>query len=291
MTQKMLFDLGIDEVVNVAKVPQRSPFRYPGGKTWLVPRIRQWMESLKTKPDLFIEPFAGGGIIGLTVAFEEYSKRVILVEIDEQIASVWQTILNSNNQWLADRISSFDLTVENAKQIIEAKPQNKREQAFQTILKNRIYHGGILANGAGMIKYGENGKGLHSRWYPATLRKRILSIARVKDKISFIEGDGLKIIKEYLNDNNTVFFIDPPYTAGGKKAGKRLYNFNDVNHEELFALANRIKGRCILTYDDASEVRKLADKYGFKYKLVGMKNTHNTQMKELVISKDLNWFR
>lgn len=24
-------------VVNVASVPQRSPFRYPGGKTWLVP--------------------------------------------------------------------------------------------------------------------------------------------------------------------------------------------------------------------------------------------------------------
>ncbi len=24
-------------IVNVASVPQRSPFRYPGGKTWLVP--------------------------------------------------------------------------------------------------------------------------------------------------------------------------------------------------------------------------------------------------------------
>ena len=27
---------GIGRVVNVASVPQRSPFRYPGGKTWLV---------------------------------------------------------------------------------------------------------------------------------------------------------------------------------------------------------------------------------------------------------------
>ncbi len=33
-------------IVNVASVPQRSPFRYPGGKTWLVPRIRQWLKSL-----------------------------------------------------------------------------------------------------------------------------------------------------------------------------------------------------------------------------------------------------
>lgn len=29
------------KVVNVASVPQRSPFRYPGGKTWLVPVVRK----------------------------------------------------------------------------------------------------------------------------------------------------------------------------------------------------------------------------------------------------------
>lgn len=32
-------------VVNVASVPQRSPFRYPGGKTWLVPTARRWFSS------------------------------------------------------------------------------------------------------------------------------------------------------------------------------------------------------------------------------------------------------
>ena len=32
-------------VVNVASVPQRSPFRYPGGKTWLVPVVRQWLKQ------------------------------------------------------------------------------------------------------------------------------------------------------------------------------------------------------------------------------------------------------
>jgi len=47
-----------DSIVNVASVPQRSPFRYPGGKTWLIPRIRQWLRSFKKKPELFIEPFS-----------------------------------------------------------------------------------------------------------------------------------------------------------------------------------------------------------------------------------------
>ena len=47
-------------IVNVASVPQRSPFRYPGGKTWLIPRIRQWLRCRPCTPALLIEPFAGG---------------------------------------------------------------------------------------------------------------------------------------------------------------------------------------------------------------------------------------
>ena len=31
--------------VNVSMVPQRSHLRYPGGKTWLVPHIREWLAS------------------------------------------------------------------------------------------------------------------------------------------------------------------------------------------------------------------------------------------------------
>jgi DNA adenine methylase len=46
--------------VNVASVPMRSPFRYPGGKAWLIQQLRRWMRSLGRKPSLFVEPFAGG---------------------------------------------------------------------------------------------------------------------------------------------------------------------------------------------------------------------------------------
>lgn len=52
--------------MNVAMVPQRSPFRYPGGKTWLAPRIRAWLAQRTAPPVEFIEPFAGGAIVSLT---------------------------------------------------------------------------------------------------------------------------------------------------------------------------------------------------------------------------------
>ncbi len=62
--------MSLTSVVNVASVPHRSLFRYPGGKTWLVPHIRRWLVSLPQKPAEFVEPFAGGGIVGLSVVFD-----------------------------------------------------------------------------------------------------------------------------------------------------------------------------------------------------------------------------
>ena len=45
-----------EKLVNVASVRQLSLFRYPGGKTWLVPEARKWLKAKKDKPSEFIEP-------------------------------------------------------------------------------------------------------------------------------------------------------------------------------------------------------------------------------------------
>ena len=151
------------KVINVASVPQRSPFRYPGGKTWLVPRIRQWLTSQFPKPQFFIEPFAGGAITGLTVAFENMAGSVILVEKDEQVAAVWDTIINIEGgaEWLANEIVNFNLNVDTARDLMLSHSTSIRKIALKTIIQNRISHGGILADGAGLLKNGENGKGIY----------------------------------------------------------------------------------------------------------------------------------
>ena len=280
-------------VVNVASVPQRSPFRYPGGKTWLVPRIRQWLSSLPVKPSKFVEPFAGGAIVGLTVAFEQLANRVILVERDEQVAAVWHTIINTKDgaEWLTDQIVNFRLTPASAQLLLSSPKRSLKEKAFQTIVQNRVSHGGILAPGAGTLKHGENGKGVLSRWYPETLKKRILDIARIKKGIRFIRGDGFEVIRKNARYANAVFFIDPPYTVSSKKAGTRLYKYHQVDHEELFRLADRIQGDFLMTYDDAEEVRALAVKHRLETRVVAMSSTHHATMNELLVGRNLAWAR
>ena len=279
------------KIVNVASVPQRSPFRYPGGKTWLVPHLRAWLRSLRRKPECFIEPFVGGGIIGLTVAFEDLAAHVFVVELDEDVAAVWKTLLDGNAAWLASRIVEFEVTHESVRAALSQTASSLRERAFQTILKNRVYHGGIMAHGSGLIKFGEKGKGLMSRWYPNTLKNRILNIGELKSKITFFQSDGMEVLRANAHRSDAVYFLDPPYTAAGKKAGARLYKYNELNHEELFRLTATLKGDFLMTYDNAKGVLDLAHRHGFDTEAISMKNTHHAKMTELLIGRNLDWFR
>lgn len=275
--------------VNVASIPQRSPFRYPGGKTWFVPVFRNWLAQKPVKPVILVEPFAGGGIISLTALFENLVQRTVMVELDEDIAAVWQAVVDGQAEWLAWRIQSFDLTRESLLEELSRENGEIRERAFHTILRNRTSHGGILAGGSGLLKHGENGKGIRSRWYPQTLAKRFSGIDEVAGRIDFRQEDGLKVMLEHADRGDVVFFIDPPYTAGGKKAGKRLYRYSEIDHERLFEICESVAGDVLMTYDNAEEVKQMARRHGFQMRLIPMTNTHNATMEELVIGKDLSW--
>jgi len=288
LTQK---EAVLGRIVNVASVPQRSPFRYPGGKTWLVPHIRRWLSPRPVCPALLVEPFVGGGIVSLTVAFERLAERVLMVELDDDVAAVWRTIIEGDGAGLADEIVRFDLTHEAVRAVFARTPQDTRERAFATILKNRVNRGGILAPGASMVKNGENGKGLKSRWYPETLHRRICDIVALRDRIDVVHGDGLAVMREHAYRRDVVTFIDPPYTAGGKKAGSRLYAHSVIDHEELFRIAATLAGDFLMTYDDADELHELARRHDFDTLLVPMKNTHHAEMTELLIGRNLDWAR
>jgi DNA adenine methylase len=288
-TREALFDYTEQHrPVNVASVPQRSPFRYPGGKTWLIPHVRRWLRAV-APVKYFYEPFLGGGSVSLTVAFEDLAQQVIMVEKDEEVAAVWKVLLSGENEKLAQMVESFRMCYTNLEILLSSVPETTLDLAFITLVRNRTYHGGILAPGSGKMKHGENGKGLASRWYPQTLAKRIRAIADVQSKVYFIEGNGFDVIKADRAVHDAAFFIDPPYTVAGKRAGSRLYKHFNVDHELLFKLCSEVLGSLLMTYDNCEDVAGLAERHGLDYVPVPMKNTHNATMTELLIGKELRW--
>jgi len=271
--------------VNVSQVPQRSPFRYPGGKTWLVPLVRSWLRSLGAPIAELFEPFAGGGIVSLTAVFEGLANRATMVELDEDVAAVWTTILGGNGTWLAQRVLAFEPTHRGLQSLFCTTPASVEERAFVTLVRNRVARGGILAPGAGIVKHGENRKGVTSRWYPQTLSRRILAIAHRRQQIRFICGDGMRVLGDNAHRAECAWFIDPPYTV----AGRRLYRYSEVEHDRLFRLARGLAGDFLITYDDAPEIRYLARKHRLDTRVVSMTTTHHRAKRELLIGRSLQW--
>lgn len=268
------------------RAAHRSLFRYPGGKSWLLNDLRRWLSAQPSTPAHLLEPFAGGGVVSLTAVAEGLVDRATLVELDDAVAAVWQTVLGGDVDALAERISEYALTSSSLRQLLNSEPRTREELAFRTLVRNRVNRAGILAPGAGAMS-----AGLTSRWYPQTLVRRAQDIAALSERLAFTHGDGLAELRAAGTQPDLIVFIDPPYSAPGKGAGKRLYSHWMLDHEELFSLASQMRGDVLMTYDDTASVRTLAASFGFEVERVAMRNAHHRRMNELLIGRDLHWYR
>ena len=272
--------------VNVAEVPQRSPLRYPGGKTWLIPHVRAWLGESGEPERLLIEPFAGGGTVSLTGVMEDFAEHARMVELDADVAAFWEAAL-SHGPNLIELVRSFEPTYESVEALQKTAADDVVMRGFRTLVLNRVRRGGILAPGAALSRAGENGKGLRSRWYPETLVRRLGAIWEQAERLTFVAGDGMGVLRSLDPETlaSCALFLDPPYTAGGKRAGARLYAHHEIDHRALFAFAADSGADFLMTYDYAPETLALVREFGFAAVQVEMKNTHHARIAELVITR------
>ena len=264
-----------------------SPLRYPGGKSWLAEDIERWLQAIGGV-DHFVEPFAGGANVGLYVLAKGLVSKLTLVEKDPRLVEFWQAVLNQSDL-LVDRIVRFKPTKTNLLDMLAGRGRTPVDRAFRSLLRNRVARGGVLAPRSGILKKGENGRGVFSRWYPDTLVHRIQCIASLKEQIDFVAGDGLKTIRRLANEKNAAFFVDPPYSGFGKSAGSRLYSHWQIDHWKLFELCSNVSGHFVLTYEDTLEIEILAAVNSFEATRVPMLSAHHSHVNELLIARDLSY--
>lgn len=277
----------IKQRMNVSAQPKLSPFRYPGGKTRLGELVHYWL-MCGPKVNSFTEPFAGGASVGLYVATKGLAKKVKLVEIDEDVAAVWQTILSEDYSWLCKKIGNYTPTRGRVLDLLTSAPRSTRERAFKTLVRNRVARSGLLWNGAGISRSGERGDGLSSRWYPTTLVKRIEHIHLIRRRISFKHGCGLEEIKKASDDNRNALFVDPPYSTLITSAGRRLYRHNEIDHAHLFALLAKGDARFLMTHENSGPVRALVSDCKMESAKLPVLTAQNKFSKELLIGVDLS---
>ena len=225
--------------------------------------------------------------MSLTAVMENLVEHCVMLDLDPDVAAFWHAVLREG-ETLAQRVEAFQPTRERVEALMQTVPVSILDHGFRTLVLNRTRRSGILAPGAALIRRGEKGQGLLSRWYPDTLARRIRAIQPFAARIAFAQGDAMSLLPPLLHGwgRRVALFVDPPYTAGGKRAGQRLYAHHELDHERLFDLLACDGGSFLLTYDAAPAIEKLVIHHGFHAVRVAMKNAHHVHVPELVITPE-----
>jgi len=116
---------------------------------------------------------------------------------------------------------------------------------------------------------------------------RIDAIHKRLDKVLIENKDFEAFIKQYDHED-AFFYCDPPYSCG---AGYAVTSTKGFDHERLRMTLGQIKGRFLLSYDDAPKIRELYAGYemiaverlnGINNKQTGERK--NKMFKELIIA-------
>jgi len=241
----------IDRKINLV-----SPLRYPGSKRWLSGYIKESILENKLQPDLFIEPFAGGANVSISLLKNDLVGKIGLVDKDTLISSFWRVLFFDTN-WLIKKILKTEITLDEWHFQKNLNPGTKREKAFKCLFLNRTSFSGILASSAGPLggKYQTSKYKINCRFNKDDIINRIYELSQYRGRVEFIWTLNWKtaldklIISKRESDrfNSTLFYFDPPFY---KKADS-LYThyFNLTDHLELRNYLMNFDKKWILSYD------------------------------------------
>ena len=248
-----------------------SPLRYPGAKRWMANYIKLSILQNPIYPELFVEPFAGGASVSISVLYEGLVDRIGLVDRDPLIAAFWKTLF-FDTEWLVEQVLDAEVTLEKWDYLKQKQPCSIREQAFTCLFLNRTNFSGILRPDVGPIggRTQTSPYRIDCRFIKKTIVRRILEIAKYRDRVAFVwnlswNAALSKIHQMQAHGSLTspaLFYLDPPFY---KKADK-LYNyyFNHSDHLQLRNYLNNFSQPWILSYDSCPEIIEMYLEGGFQ---------------------------
>jgi DNA adenine methylase len=244
-----------------------SPLRYPGSKGKLVNHIKKVLAFNEFDPEVVVEPFVGGGSVFLNFLNRESVEEIIIGDKDPLVYSFWKVLFSDPN-YLQNFVKTVEISVKNFNyyRTVAQKHEmhSERKLAEACLFLNRTSFSGILSVSAGPIG-GRDQESIYKidcRFNRRNLEEKIKQISSLGDKVT-VRSSGWKETIAYAEKRfpkkKILFYFDPPFYAKAEKLYR--YYFKGEEHVLLSNKIKALKGKWILSYDRANEIRTLYRKF------------------------------
>lgn len=267
-----------------------SPLRYPGGKSRLTKHIVNLFEINNYRNGIYIEPFAGGAGVALSLLFNKYVESIWINDLDISIYSIWKCIIDYTDEF-CKRIRETPITIEEWKKQKDVQ-KNKDEASlfdlgFSTFYLNRTNISGIISGGV-IGGYSQTGSyKIDARFNKKNLIERIEKISMYKDRIKISNLCAKDLITEHIYNEKRKCFIyfDPPYYVKGPELYKN--HLTEKDHLEIANLIKKIKSHYwIVTYDNVPQIFDMYDGFRNVDYTLSYSAGKTTKGKEIMIFSD-----
>ena len=267
-----------------------SPLRYPGGKNRLSSFIRLVIKNLNMPDCTYVEPFAGGAGVALSLLLDGTVNRIVINDYDKAIYSFWRAI-KQEPEALVDLIRETPVTIEEwhrQKAIYLNAAAYSLELAFATLFLNRTNHSGILSAGP-IGGYAQSGEwNLNVRFDKEIIIDKIETIAKKRSHISVYNKDIISFLRNYVPflGNNLFFYFDPPYYNKGQKLYKNFFAPHD--HQRICeVITKEIAMPWIITYDDVERIAEMYVNHTMRHFDLTYSAANKGRASELMIFSDM----
>lgn len=247
-------------------MPFFSPLRYPGGKRKLTNFIKMIFRENNLMDGDYIEPYAGGASVALSLLFDEYARFIHINDLDRSVYAFWYSVLNETDalcRMISDTPISMDMWHQQ-KKVLEDSNAPLLETGFSTFYLNRTNRSGIITGGVIGGKSQSGTWKLDVRFNKTDLIHRIEKIARYKNRIYLYNFDASKFLSQITPSlpHSSFVYLDPPYYVKGTQL---LYaNFYEPDdHLAVSQIVTSLKNKWIISYDNVEEIKSLYS--GFRF--------------------------
>ncbi len=267
-----------------------SPLRYPGGKGKVADYFKRIIRDNLLYDAVYVEPYAGGASVGLTLLFNEYVSKIIINDKDRSIYAFWHSVLNQTDKF-CKLIETTPVTIKTWKKqkTIQRrkKTANLLKLGFSTFFLNRTNRSGIL-NGGVIGGQDQTGKWkIDARYNKTALIERIKRIASYKSRIEVYNRDAVRLIRSLKPrlPVKTLIYFDPPYFVKGEDLYLNFYK--PLDHRKIAEeIASLVDQKWIVTYDNVASIRNIYEGYRKKKFTLNYSAAEASKGEEVMIFSD-----